>query len=150
MLDGDQGREPAAAGGEIGGRRPSQMDQLDDDRLHDETARCRDIVADELGTAPASFAYPYGYSNRRVRRAVRAAGSAQSLAVGNALALPRQGSYAIQRVTVRRSTGIEEFEQLVEGRSIARNLAKHRALTKGYAVVRRTRRAVGLIRGTPG
>lgn len=152
MLDWDQVRELAAAGTEIGGHSHThpQMDQLDDDRLHYETARCRDIVADELGTAPVSFAYPYGYSSRRVRRAVRAAGFAQSLAVGNALALPRQGPYAIQRVTVRRSTGIEEFERLVEGRSIARNFAKDRALTKGYAVVRRTRRALGLIRGTVG
>ena len=36
-------------------------------------------------------------------------------------------------MTVRRSTGIEEFERLVEGRAIARNFAKDRALTKGYA-----------------
>ncbi|MGW3623978.1 polysaccharide deacetylase family protein [Streptomyces sp. NPDC000880] len=148
MLDWDQVRELAAAGTEIGGHTHThpQLDQLDDDRLQYETLRCRDIIADELGALPFSFAYPYGYSSRRVRRTVRAAGFAQSLAVGNALALPRQGPYALQRVTVRRATGIEEFERLVEGLSIARNFAKDRALTKGYAMVRRVRRAAGLIR----
>lgn len=152
MLDWDQVRELAAAGTEIGGHTHThpQMDQLDDDRLRFETVRCRDLVADELGSPPVSFAYPYGYSSRRVRQAVRAAGFAQSLAVGNALALPRQGPYALRRVTVRRTTSIEEFERLVEGRSVALNFAKDRALTKGYAVVRRTRRARTLIRRARG
>lgn len=42
-------------------------------------------------------------------------------------------------MTVRRGTGIEEFEMLVEGRAIARNFARDRVLTKGYAMVRRAR-----------
>ncbi|MGW0558125.1 polysaccharide deacetylase family protein [Streptomyces sp. NPDC002926] len=147
MLDWDQVRELAAAGMEIGGHTHThpQLDQLDNGRLWYETVRCRDIIADELGARPVSFAYPYGYSSRRVRRTVRAAGFAQSLAVGNALAVRRQGPYALERVTVRRGTDIEEFERLVVGRSIARNFAKDRALTKGYALVRGARRTVGLL-----
>ncbi|WP_405926157.1 polysaccharide deacetylase family protein [Streptomyces sp. NBC_00035] len=141
MLDWDQVRELAAEQVEIGGHSHThpQMDQLAEDALRFEVLRCREIVAEELGARPASFAYPYGYSSRRVRDAVRAAGFAQSLAVGNALARRRQGPYALQRVTVRRSTGIEEFERLVEGRAIALNFARDRALTKGYAMVRRAR-----------
>ncbi|MFI8231828.1 polysaccharide deacetylase family protein [Streptomyces sp. NPDC085900] len=141
MLDWDQIREIAAADVEIGGHSHThpQLDQLGDERLRHELAHCRDIVTDELGSAPVSFAYPYGYSSRRVREAVRETGYAQALAVGNALARRRQGPYALQRVTVRRSTGIEEFERLVEGRSIARHFARDRALTKGYAMVRRAR-----------
>jgi hypothetical protein len=73
---------------------------------------------------------------------VRAAGFGVSLAVGNGLAEPGQGPYAQRRVTVRRSTGIEEFERLVEGRAIARHFAKNRALTKGYALVRRSRQCL--------
>ncbi|MFF4834273.1 polysaccharide deacetylase family protein [Streptomyces sp. NPDC001315] len=141
MLDWDQVRDLAGADVEIGGHSHShpQLDQLDDDSLRGELARCRDIVADELGALPVSFAYPYGYSSRRVRDEVRSHGFAQALAVGNGLARRRQGPYALQRVTVRRSTGIEEFERLVEGRTIARTFARDRALTKGYAMVRRAR-----------
>ncbi|MFD7875307.1 polysaccharide deacetylase family protein [Streptomyces sp. NPDC059766] len=142
MLDWDQVRELAGAGIEIGGHSHShpQLDQLGEDSLRDELTRCRDIVAGELGATPVSFAYPYGYSSRRVRQAVRAHGFAQALAVGNGLARRRQGPYALQRVTVRRNTGIEEFGRLVEGRAIARAFAGDRALTKGYALVRRARR----------
>lgn len=141
MLDWDQVRELAAGGVEIGGHSHThpQLDMLDDDRLRFELRRCRHIVADELGARPVSFAYPYGYSSRRVRVAVRETGFAQSLAVGNALARRAQGPYALRRVTVRRSTGIAEFERLVEGRAIARTFARDRALTKGYAMVRRAR-----------
>jgi peptidoglycan/xylan/chitin deacetylase (PgdA/CDA1 family) len=141
MLSWAQVRELAAEQVEIGGHSHThpQLDQLSDDALRFEVLRCKEIIADELGTRPASFAYPYGYSSRRVRQAVREAGFAQSLAVGNGLARRRQGPYALQRVTVRRGTGIEEFERLVEGRAIARNFVRDRALTKGYAMVRRAR-----------
>ncbi|WP_344079742.1 polysaccharide deacetylase family protein [Streptomyces crystallinus] len=143
MLDWDQVRELAGAGTEIGGHSHThpQLDQLDDERLWSETLRCKEIVTEELGTRPVSFAYPYGYSSRRVRRTVRAAGFTQALAVGNALARRRQGPYALERVTVRRRTGIEEFARLVEGRALGRAFAADRALTQGYAVVRRARRA---------
>lgn len=143
MLDWDQVRQLAAAGVEIGGHSHThpQLDQVDDGRLGHEAARCREIITAELGAAPVSFAYPYGYSTRRVRRAVRAAGFTQALAVGNAPARRAQGPYALKRLTVRRSTGIDEFARLVEGRSLGRVFAADRALTKAYAVVRGTRRA---------
>ncbi|MEG3629220.1 polysaccharide deacetylase family protein [Streptomyces poriticola] len=143
MLDWDQVRDLAAAGVEIGGHSHThpQLDQLGGARLRFELIHCREIVTDQVGTAPASFAYPYGYSDRRVRAAVRETGYAQALAVGNEPARRRQGPYALRRVTVRRSTGIDTFVRLVEGRAIGRTFARDRALTKGYAVVRRARQA---------
>ncbi|MFD8523294.1 polysaccharide deacetylase family protein [Streptomyces capillispiralis] len=142
MLDWGQVRELADGGFEIGGHSHShpQLDQLDDGTLRSELILCKEIVSDQLGTVPASFAYPYGYSSRRVREAVRETGYAQALAVGNGLARRAQGPYALRRVTVRRSTDTAEFERLVQGRAVARAFARDRALTKGYAVVRRTRR----------
>ncbi len=149
MLDWDRLRALAAAGLEIGGHSHShpQLDQLTDRRLWSEVLRCREILTAELGAPPGSFAYPYGYSSRRVRLAVRAAGFGTALAVGNAVADRRQGPYALRRLTVRRSTGPEEFERLVEGRALARTFAVDRALTKGYAIVRRSRAALRKVRG---
>ncbi|MGW9400520.1 polysaccharide deacetylase family protein [Streptomyces sp. NPDC055642] len=151
MLDWDQVRELAARGVEIGGHSHShpQLDRLDGDRLRSELILCKEIVSDQLGSVPASFAYPYGYSSRRVREAVRETGYAQALAVGNGLARRAQGPYALRRVTVRRSTSVAEFERLVEGRAVTRSFARDRALTKGYAMVRRTRQAGRLIRRPP-
>ncbi|GAA4782816.1 polysaccharide deacetylase family protein [Streptomyces ziwulingensis] len=150
MLDWDQVRELADAGVEIGGHSHThpQLDQVGTDDLRYELTHSREILTDRLGTAPASFAYPYGYSDRRVRAAVRETGYAQALAVGNALARRAQGPYALRRVTVRRSTGAAEFARLLEGRALTRVFARDRALTKGYAVVRRTRRLRGRVRGT--
>ena len=147
MLDWPQVRRLADAGVEIGGHSHThpQLDQLDDPALRAELVRCRDIVAGELGTPPASFAYPYGYSSRRVRTAVRANGFAQALAVGNSLARRAQGPYALRRVTVRRGTGAEEFERLLDGHAVGRVFARDRVLTKGYAVVRGTRRLQRLV-----
>ena len=143
MLDWDQVRELAAADVEIGGHSHShpQLDQVCDATLRFELIHCKEIVADQLGSAPASFAYPYGYSSRRVRQTVRETGYAQALAVGNGLARRGQGPYALRRVTVRRSTGIDEFERLVQGRAVTRTFARDRVLTKGYAVIRRARQA---------
>ncbi|MFJ7076726.1 polysaccharide deacetylase family protein [Streptomyces sp. NPDC098781] len=141
MLDWDQVRELAEADVEIGGHSHThpQLDQLPDGRLRSELILCKEIISDQLGTVPASFAYPYGYSSRRVREAVRETGYAQALAVNNGLARRRQGPYALTRLTVRRTTGVEEFGRMVEGRAIARTFARDRALTRGYAVVRRAR-----------
>ena len=149
MLVWEQVRRLAGGGVEIGGHSHShpQLDQTGDERLWFEIARCREILTEELGAPPVSFAYPYGYSSRRVRQAVRRA-YAVSLAVGNGLAARAQGPYALRRMTVRRSTGIEEFERLVAGRSVGRIFATDRALTKSYAMVRRSRRALGKVRET--
>ncbi|AZM64839.1 polysaccharide deacetylase [Streptomyces sp. WAC 01420] len=147
MLDWDQVRDLAGGGVEIGGHSHShpQLDQLDEDRLRCELIRCAEILSDQLGSRPASFAYPYGYSSRRVREAVRETGYAQALAVGNGLARRAQGPYALRRVTVRRSTTAAEFERLIQGHAVGRTFARDRALTKGYAMVRRTRRAARLL-----
>ncbi|REK87901.1 polysaccharide deacetylase family protein [Streptomyces inhibens] len=150
MLDWDQVRKLAAAGVEIGGHSHShpQLDGLGDERLRQEVLRCKEILAEEVGTPPESFAYPFGHSSRRVRHTVRGLGFRQALAVGNALAARRQGPYALARLTVRRRTDTEEFARIVEGRGLVRAFARDRVLTKGYAVVRRSRQAVRLC--TPG
>ncbi|WP_086602180.1 polysaccharide deacetylase family protein [Streptomyces swartbergensis] len=147
MLDWGQVRELAEAGMEIGGHSHThpQLDQLTDEQLWFEMLCCREIIDEQLGRAPVSFAYPYGYSSRRVRRTVRAAGFAQSLAVGNELARRTQGPYALKRVTVRRSTRLREFERLVDGRAIAWNFARDHALTKGYALLRKSHRLIRMV-----
>ncbi|MGW7411870.1 polysaccharide deacetylase family protein [Streptomyces sp. NPDC054863] len=148
MLDWDQVRALADAGAEIGGHSHThpQLDQLSAAQLRFELLRCRELVADELGSAPVSLAYPYGYSSRRVRQAVRDAGFRQALAVNNDLATRGQGPYALRRVTVQRSTDLGRFERMVENRATFRDFARERALTQGYAVVRRSRSAVRLAR----
>ncbi|MEE1929248.1 polysaccharide deacetylase family protein [Streptomyces sp. TRM 70351] len=150
MLDWAQLRELADTGVEIGGHSHShpQLDQLGDAALRREVGHCRALLADALGRAPRSFAYPFGYSSRRVRDAVRTAGFTQSLAVRNALAdARRQGPYSLARLTIRRTTTPAEFARLVDGVGVARSFAGDRALTTGYGVWRRARAAAGVAAG---
>lgn len=153
MLTWSQVREAAAEGMEVGGHSHShpQLDQLPRAALAEELTRSKELLEQRLGRSVATMAYPYGYSSRRVRRAVAAAGYRSACVVANRL--PRgerrelgENALALPRLTVRWGMGLETFAQIVHGRSLTRTYALDRALTKGYAVVRGLRRAAGRAR----
>ncbi|MFI6498800.1 polysaccharide deacetylase family protein [Nonomuraea typhae] len=144
MLSWGQAREAAASGIEIGGHSHShpQLDQLPDDELRQELRRNKGLLEERLGAPVATMAYPYGYSSARVRREVRKAGYFAACAVGNAVAADRHDMLAVPRLTVARRTSMEKFRRAVEGRGVPLLYLRERALTKGYALVRRTRYAM--------
>ncbi|MEV5704556.1 polysaccharide deacetylase family protein [Actinoallomurus sp. NPDC052274] len=145
-LSWSQVAEIASCGIEVGGHGHShaELDQLRDAVLRTELLRSRRLLEDRVGRAVTTMAYPYGYSSERVRRAVRAAGYDAACAVANALAADGGDRLAVPRVTVRAGTSIAGFERALCGCGF---LVDH-ALTKGYAVVRRSRYAVRRLRGT--
>jgi hypothetical protein len=91
------------------------------------------------------MAYPFGYSNARVRRAVRAAGYQYACAVGNMIADPARDWFAVPRLTVRRSTRLRTFDRLVRGQHVPMMFVKDRSLTRGWAMVRRSRAALSSV-----
>ncbi|MDH2429072.1 polysaccharide deacetylase family protein [Sphaerisporangium sp. TRM90804] len=141
MLTWNQVREAAACGVEIAGHSHShpQLDQLPDADLRQELRRNKALIEDKVGRPVATMAYPYGYSSARVRREVRKAGYWAACAVANTLADGDDDVMALPRLTVGRSTSMERFRKAVEGRGVPLIYLKEHALTKGYAVVRRTR-----------
>jgi len=86
------------------------------------------------------LAYPFGYSNARVRRVAREAGYRYAHAVDNATASQRADPFAVPRLTVRRATTLPEFRRLADGQTTMR-LLEDRALTRGWSVVRQVRAA---------
>jgi peptidoglycan/xylan/chitin deacetylase (PgdA/CDA1 family) len=150
MLSRGQLAECAAEDVEIGGHSHShpQLDRLRPERLRDEVLRNRDLLAEWAGTEPGTFGYPFGYSDARVREVVRAAGYEGACAVANALAAPgRQSPYALARLTVGPSTTEAAFRAVASGEGIAREYARARALTKGFALYRRGARGLRGRRG---
>lgn len=141
MLSWSQAREAAAHGAEIAGHSHShpQLDQLDDRDLRQELRRNKGLLEDRIGQPVTTMAYPYGYSSPRVRREVRKAGYWAACSVNNAIAAEGHDLLAIPRLTVGRSTTMRKFQLAMEGRGVPLLYLKERALTKGYAVVRRTR-----------
>jgi peptidoglycan/xylan/chitin deacetylase (PgdA/CDA1 family) len=144
MLTWGQAREAAQSGIEIGGHSHShpQLDQLRDAELRQELRRNKGLLEEKIGAPVATMAYPYGYSSARVRREVRKAGYFAACAVSNAIAADRHDVLAVPRLTVAWRTGMDKFRRAVEDRGVPLLYLKERALTKGYAIVRRTRYAV--------
>jgi hypothetical protein len=86
-----------------------------------------------------SFAYPYGYHSRAVRRAVVDAGYTSACAVKNALSHPDDDVFAIARVLVERTTGVAGIDDLLEGRGWPMSWRGERLRTRGWRAYRRVR-----------
>ena len=74
MLDWSQLAGLRAAGIEIGGHSHTHphLDTLAPRAAREEIAGCKALLEQSLGEPVRSFAYPHGYSSRRVRRLVAA------------------------------------------------------------------------------
>jgi peptidoglycan/xylan/chitin deacetylase (PgdA/CDA1 family) len=144
MLSWSQIAEAAAAGIEIGAHshQHPQLDQLRTGRLQTELTVSKSLLEDGLGMAVPGLAYPFGYSSMAVRRAVRQAGYAYACAVANQVTTAGQDQFALSRLTVKASTGPGAFSRAVRGQDIHRMYRRDRLLTKGYALIRRSRAIV--------
>jgi peptidoglycan/xylan/chitin deacetylase (PgdA/CDA1 family) len=148
MLCWTQVRELAAHGIEIGGHshRHPELDQLRAADLRDELIRSRALLEDRLDTRVSTMAYPYGYSSARVRRQVSAAGYVAACAVANRPVNAGGGTldrFALPRLTMRSRTSASGLGAALRGRGFRLD----HALTKGYAVVRRSRYGLRRLRG---
>jgi peptidoglycan/xylan/chitin deacetylase (PgdA/CDA1 family) len=124
----------------------AQLDQLPAPSLAHELRASKSRLEDRLGREVPALAYPYGYSSARVRDAVATAGYQYAAGVGNGVARAGVDLLALPRLTIRRSTSLHTFRRIVHTEGIARLYLTDRALTKGYAVVRRGRYAASRVR----
>ncbi len=140
MLSWNQIREAAGAGVEIGSHSHGhpQLDQIEPGQLRHELAVSKALLEDGIGQAVPSLAYPFGYSSAGVRRTARVTGYRHACAVANATARSDSDRYTVPRLTVRASTSQACFERIVGGDEAMIYLKDH-ALTRGFAVVRRSR-----------
>ena len=136
--------EVAECGFEIGAHtyRHPQLDQLPAKAVRSEIFGPKHAIEDKLGMAVPGLSYPFGYSNPMVREIAREAGCTYAYAVGNALA-SGDDLFTLPRLTVKRSTTMESFRQMVNGQDTA-ELKRARLLTRGYSPIRRVRSAVRL------
>jgi peptidoglycan/xylan/chitin deacetylase (PgdA/CDA1 family) len=145
MLSWSQISEVAAAGMEIGAHSHGhpQLDQISRGQLREELSIPKDLLEERIGQPVPSVAYPFGYSSAQVRQAVGAAGYRHACAVANAMARPGADQLAVPRLTVRASTQPQTFERVVRGAQESTIYLKDHVLTKGFAVVRRTKAVIG-------
>lgn len=143
MLSWDQVTETAYAGIEIAAhsRWHPQLDQLPERLVREELYTSKAWLEERLGVPVPGLAYPFGYSNATVRRVARETGYGYGFAVRNRMASTSSDLFALERLTVRRATTLNAFRQLIYGHDTT-GLRQDRVLTKGWAMVRRSRAAL--------
>lgn len=148
MLNWRELAESEQAGIEIGAHTSThpQLDQLPEKLLREELYVSKSMLEDHLGLKVPGLAYPFGYSNAKVRRMARELGYDYAYAVDNAMTTDGADSFALPRLTVRRTTSMGEFRKIVNGQDTL-TLRRDRVLTSGYSVVRRARSALRTMRG---
>jgi peptidoglycan/xylan/chitin deacetylase (PgdA/CDA1 family) len=144
MLSWSQIAEAAATGVEIGAHSHGhpELDMLAAESLQRELELSKALLEQRLGRPVPGLAYPFGYSNAAVRCAARDAGYQYACAVANTAVGQDFDAMALPRLTIRQSTSLRAFDQIVAGR-VPLNYIKDRSLTRGWAVVRRTRATLG-------
>jgi peptidoglycan/xylan/chitin deacetylase (PgdA/CDA1 family) len=140
MLNWGELAEIAAAGIEIGAHshQHPELDRLSDDKLRDELDGPKRMLEDKLGLAVPGFAYPFGLWNARARRAAREAGYAYAYAVGDAMTTSRSDVFTLPRLTVQRTTTLEQFGAMVNGVDTLTTRVD-RARARAFSVARRTK-----------
>jgi peptidoglycan/xylan/chitin deacetylase (PgdA/CDA1 family) len=148
MLTWSQIEEASGRGIEFAAhsRTHPQLDRLSEPKLRDELTSSRLELEDRLGEPVTGLAYPFGYSNSRVREVARQLGYRYGCAVRNAMVGAGSDLFALPRLTVARSTTTAVFRQLVHGDNLGRIYLKDHAMTKGWAVARRSMETVGRVR----
>ena len=148
MLNWRELAEAEQAGIEIGAHTCThpQLDQLPENLLREELYVSKSLLEDNLGLRIPGLAYPFGYSNAKVRRVAREIGYDYGYAVGNAMTTDAADAFALPRLTVQRATSMDAFRKIVSGKDTM-PLRRDRILTSGYSVVRRAKSTLRAMRG---
>jgi peptidoglycan/xylan/chitin deacetylase (PgdA/CDA1 family) len=137
-LGWDQLEALTAAGIEIGSHshhhRP--MDTLSDDELTEELELSRAILTGRLDASVRSFCYPHGYSSRRVRKAVAAAGYSNACVIGRRLAGPHDDRFALPRLQPVPGLSAEQLRRMVAQGETGASPVLKRALQPAWRLAR--------------
>jgi peptidoglycan/xylan/chitin deacetylase (PgdA/CDA1 family) len=150
MLDWGRLRELHASGVEIGAHSHShpQLDTLSPRRARQEIALSRRLLRDAVDAEIETFAYPNGYSSPRVRRLVRAEGYRAACGVKNTFSSERDDRYALARLMIRASTGIEDVARWLDRAGASPPRRRDKPATKAWRAYRRGRALVTRRAGT--
>ncbi|MDX6597658.1 MAG: hypothetical protein QOE87_1545 [Gaiellales bacterium] len=116
------------------------LDEISARRAKEEIVGSREMLEQVVGAAIASFAYPHGAFNRRVRQIVIDAGYLSAGAVKNALARTNDDVFSIPTWTVGSATPADRIQEVLEGQNVPLSWSHERASTTAYRWVRRLRR----------
>jgi peptidoglycan/xylan/chitin deacetylase (PgdA/CDA1 family) len=140
MLTWGDVAELASLGIEVGAHAHTHvaLDELDDLSIEREVRTSKHQLEDRLGREVRGFAYPFGYSDRRVRDKVRAAGYEYACAVKDSLSEPFDDPYAIARIFAPTTGNTDELERVLTCGN-RRSRRHERVATKAWRTYRKAR-----------
>jgi peptidoglycan/xylan/chitin deacetylase (PgdA/CDA1 family) len=149
MMALSQLREIEDANVEIGAHSHAhfQMDTLSAGHCRDELVRSKAMLEDVLGHDVRSFAYPHGYSSRRIRRQVLDAGYDSAAAVRNAFSPPEDHPLRLARLMLMSTTTPDDVEQWLDGHLASVASQRESLPTAGWRLYRRGK---SILTGKPG
>ncbi|MGH3278495.1 MAG: polysaccharide deacetylase family protein [Trebonia sp.] len=147
MLNWRELSEVEQAGIEIGAHTVThpKLDILPEKDLREELSVSKSQLEDHFGRAIPGLAYPFGYSNRKVREVARELGYTYAYSVDNALTTSSAGTFTFPRLTVQRTTTMDGFAAIVNGKNTAA-LRRDRTISRLSPMVRRAKSTLGIER----
>jgi peptidoglycan/xylan/chitin deacetylase (PgdA/CDA1 family) len=126
---------------EIGGHSHLHLplDQLANDVAAQQLGRCQAELTSMLGHAVQSFAYPYGYSTRAVRRLAADAGFSTAVGVKHARSGPDDDLFDLARVRVLAHHDTAAIAGFLDGRNVRVGPCREELRTSLYRPVRKIR-----------
>ena len=140
-------REIAATGAELGAHSVSHphLDELPLAMAVHEIEEGKRSLEQRLEMSLATFAYPHGAHDRRVRQAVIDAGFSSAAAVKNALSHDHDDPFAIARLTITADTPSSTVLAALDGRGAPIAWAGERYQTRAFREYRRLRRRARVV-----
>lgn len=145
MLTADEVATLPARGVECGAHSHThaELDRLPVTLLESEVAGSKGILEDVLGRPVRTFAYPFGYYNRRTRAAVKRAAYTNACAVGHEAAWSRADPFALPRFLVLAHTSAAEVISMLLRQASPALHRIERAKQTAWRGVRRVSRSDG-------
>lgn len=139
MMSWQDARDLDRAGVEIGSHSVThrELDVLASAEVRREIVGSRDHIAEQLGRAVSSFAYPHGYHTAGVVREVRRAGFTSACAVKDCWSPADDDAFALSRLIVGGELSTEAFRALLAGDVPIRTHPEHGELARlGWRALR--------------
>jgi peptidoglycan/xylan/chitin deacetylase (PgdA/CDA1 family) len=126
---------------EIGGHSHDhvELDMLPADAARLQIRRCRERLREELGIEPTSFAYPYGYSNDRIRALLPEAGFTTACGVRHAISTPDDDPMNLARVRLLRRHSPTTVRDWISATNLRTTPCPDELRTRVFRPVRRLR-----------
>lgn len=113
------------------------LDVLPERQATLEITESKRILDDHLDRPVMSFAYPHGYSTRRVRATVHDTGFTSACGVAHAINTSKAERFAMPRIIVSADTTVDDLARLIRGDGLRVAPFREQYRTKGWRLARR-------------